>query len=231
MIAGLQKMTLLDYPGKVACTVFLQGCNFRCPFCHNTDLLPHHGEEFLTLGEFREFLASRKGLIDAVCVSGGEPTLAPEIFELFSAIKEQGFAAKLDTNGMRPDVLKALVEQNLIDYVAMDIKSSPAGYAAAAGLPKLDLSNIEESIRFLMSDAVDYELRTTVVNELHTEDTIREMGVWLASMGRAKKLFLQAFQDRETVAYAGLSSPSDEALQTFKTILSPHIKQVAVRGE
>lgn len=231
MIAGLQKMTLLDYPGKVACTVFLQGCNFRCPFCHNTDLLPARGEEFMTLAELTEFLASRKGLIDAVCVSGGEPTLAPELFDLFSAIKELGFFAKLDTNGMRPDILKALVEKHLLDYVAMDVKSSPAGYAAAAGLPKCDLSKIEESIRYLLTDKVDYELRTTVVGELHSADTVREMGAWLSTLGRPKKLFLQAFQDRESVAYAGLSTPSDEALQIFKTILAPFAEQVAIRGE
>ena len=234
MIAGLQKMTLLDFPGKVACTVFLQGCNFRCPFCHNTDLLPHEGEEFLTLEGFSEFLKTRKGLIDAVCVSGGEPTLAPELFDLFSAIKDQGYAAKLDTNGMRPDVLKQLVEKKLIDYVAMDIKSSPSRYAHAAGLPQIAFEKIVESVAFLLTDAVDYELRTTVVSEIHDEACIQEMGEWLASVAppkKAKKLFLQAFQDRETVAFSGLSTPSDEVLQAFKRILSPYVEQVAIRGE
>lgn len=231
MIAGLQKMTLLDYPGKVACTVFLQGCNFRCPFCHNTDLLPREGEEFMTLEEFSSFLAARKGLIDAVCVSGGEPTLAPELFELFSAIKAHGYFAKLDTNGMRPDVLKQLVEEHLVDYVAMDLKSSPSGYAAAAGLPKVAREKIEESIRFLLTDQVDYEFRTTVVRELHSQETIQEMGAWISSFGRPKKLFLQAFQDRETVEFAGLTTPSDAELQAFKTALSPYVEQVAIRGE
>lgn len=234
MIAGLQKMTLLDFPGKVACTVFLQGCNFRCPFCHNSELLPREGEELMSVSDLLGFLKTRTGLLDAVCISGGEPTLCVETEEIFRGAKDLGYATKLDTNGMRPDVLRNLVESGLVDYVAMDLKSSPSRYAEAAGLLKLDFENITESVRFLLSDAVDYEFRTTVVNELHDEATMREMGEWLSSVApgkRAKKLFLQPFQDRETVVFSGLTSPLPQDLQRFCEVLAPHVEQVAVRGE
>ena len=134
MISGLQKMTLLDYPGKVACTVFLQGCNFRCPFCHNSDLLPRSGEPLMTEDAFLQFLKKRQGLLDGVCVSGGEPTLQPGLEALLRQIKALGFAVKLDTNGSRPDVLKTLVSEKLVDYVAMDAKNGPDAYGRTIGL-------------------------------------------------------------------------------------------------
>ena len=195
MIAGLQKMTLLDFPGKVACTVFLQGCNYRCPFCHNSELLSCQGEPLMDTGTLLSFLKGRKGLLDGVCVSGGEPTLEPDLEELLRSVKSLGYAVKLDTNGSRPEVLKRLVAEDLVDYVAMDVKNSPARYGESTGLAKADLSAVEESLRFLMSGAVAYELRTTVVSQLHSEADIDEMGAWVASLGAPGKWFLQAFAD------------------------------------
>ena len=233
MIAGLQKMTLLDYPGKVACTVFLQGCNYRCPFCHNSELLPRKGEEFMTEEEFLSFLKKRQGLLDAVCVSGGEPTLYKDLPRLLKAIKDLGYLVKLDTNGSDPGVLKALVKDGLIDYVAMDIKNSPARYGETVGLSRVDMEAIEESIRFLLSDAVAYEFRTTVVAQLHDDASILEMGTWLSSLLPGKKpaqLFLQKFVDRDTVIFSGLSAPDEEQMKGFVSLLAPFVEKVAIRG-
>lgn len=233
MISGLQKMTLLDYPGKVACTVFLQGCNFRCPFCHNSELLPHEGEELMSGEEFFAFLRARKGLLDGVCVSGGEPTLCPELEELLRGIKELGFAVKLDTNGARPDVLKKLVEGGLVDYVAMDVKNSPARYAVTAGLPRMALDGVEESLKYLLSGAVEYELRTTVVEQLHDEESIKSMGEWLLALGEGKKaakLFLQSFVDRDTVVFSGLSAAEKERMTEYAGLLSPCAVEVIIRN-
>ena len=232
-IAGLQKMTLLDYPGKVACTVFLQGCNFRCPFCHNSDLLGAGDEAFMTADQLIGFLEKRIGLLDAVCVSGGEPTLSPELPELLRRIKALGYLVKLDTNGSRPQVVKALAAEGLIDYVAMDIKNSPAGYGFTVGLESPRMEDIEESIRFLASGAVDHEFRTTVVRELHSEASIQDMGAWLVSLisgDRAKKWFLQPFVDRDSVLFAGLNPPDEEQMEKFVECLRPFAEYIAVRG-
>ena len=234
MIAGLQKMTLLDYPGKVACTVFLQGCNFRCPFCHNSELLPRSGEEFMTEAEFLTFLRKRRGLLDAVCVSGGEPTLYKELPAFLKAIKDLGYLVKLDTNGSDPQMLKALVADGLVDLVAMDIKNSPARYGETVGLSKIDLAPLEESIRFLMTANADYEFRTTVAAQLHDEASIEEMGAWLSAIVPGKKpekLFLQRFVDRDTVIFSGLCAPSEEQMQRFVSLLAPFVEKIAIRGE
>ena len=232
-IAGLQKMTLLDYPGKVACTVFIQGCNFRCPFCHNSDLLGAGEDGYMTEDELIAFLAKRTGLLDAVCITGGEPTLSVGLSELIARIKSLGYLVKLDTNGTRPQVVKALVEAKLVDYVAMDIKNSPACYAETVGLTGMDMASIEESIRILSSGSVDYEFRTTVVNELHSEEAMREMGQWLASLvpgNRVKRLFLQRFVDRDSVMFAGLNPPDEEKMAKFIECLEPFAEYIAVRG-
>jgi len=232
-ISGLQKMTLLDYPGKVACTVFLQGCNFRCPFCHNSDLLGGSAEPFMTMEDFLDFLKKRTGLLDAVCVSGGEPTLQKDLPELLKSIKALGFSVKLDTNGSRPEVLKALVRDGLVDYVAMDVKNSPAGYGQTIGIAQPDLKNIEESLRFLIEGNVAYELRTTVVAELHSADTMEEMGRWLAALvpgNKPEKLFLQCFVDRDSVLQSGLTAPEAEHLEQYAAILAPYVGFAAVRG-
>lgn len=232
-IVGLQKLTLLDYPGKVACTVFLGGCNFRCPFCHNGELLDADVEPIMESEELIEFLSKRKGILDGVCITGGEPALQPDLPLLLAQIKALGLHIKLDTNGYRPDVLLALVEAGLVDYVAMDVKNGPSNYGATVGIPQLKLERIEESIRFLLSGSVDYELRTTVVQELHSEDSIREMGQWLSAldpMRKPAKLFLQSFVDRETVLQQGLRAHQPETFKKFVEILTPYVGQIALRG-
>ena len=233
MICGLQKMTLLDFPGKIACTVFLGGCNFRCPFCHNSELFMGKPEKLMEDEEFFKFLKSRKGLLDGVCVSGGEPTLYKNLPEFLTKIKELGFLVKLDTNGSRPALVKELVEKNLVDYIAMDVKNSPAMYAQTVGLESMDLAPIEESLRFLIGGTVPYELRTTLVSQLHTEESIQDMGAWLAGLVpgmKPKKLFLQSFVDRDTVLFAGLTAPETETTADFAKILAPFAETVTIRN-
>ena len=232
-ICGLQKMTLLDFPGRVACTVFLGGCNYRCPFCHNAELLDAHAEPVLSEAEFLAFLKKRVGLLDGVCVSGGEPTCAAGLKEFLQAIKAMGYAIKLDTNGSRPAVLKELVQAGLVDYVAMDIKNAPSRYGETVGMAKVDLTAIEESAAFLMGGAVASEFRTTVVLPLHDEAAITEMGRWLHNIvgeKPVKKLFLQPFVDRPTVVYTGLQSPNLEQMGQFAELLLPFVLEVSVRG-
>ena len=209
-IVGLQKMTLLDYPGRVACTVFLGGCNFRCPFCHNSELLDGSAEPVMDVQELLAFLEKRKGLLDGVCITGGEPTLQKDLPELLSAIKALGYAVKLDTNGYRPEILKDLVGQGLVDYVAMDVKNSPQRYAETAGLPGLDIARIEESLAFMLSGAVDYELRTTVAEPLHDRQAMEDIARWIEKISpnqKARRFFIQPFVDRDTVMFAGLRTP------------------------
>ena len=233
IISGLQKMTLLDFPGKVACTVFLQGCNYRCPFCHNSDLLGASADPFMTMEEFLDFLKKRSGLLDAVCVSGGEPTLQKDLPDLLKGIKALGYSVKLDTNGSRPDVLKALVNDGLVDYVAMDVKNSYRCYGETIGLSRPDMASIEESLRFLIGGSVAYELRTTVVAEFHDEKSIAEMGQWLSTLvpeKKPEKLFLQCFVARESVLQGGLTPPEEEQLRQYASILTPYVGVAMVRG-
>ena len=232
-IVGIQKLTLLDYPGKVACTVFLNGCNFRCPFCHNAELLNPGIEPVMTVDGLLAFLKKRRGVLDGVCITGGEPTIHPELPMLLRSIRELGFHIKLDTNGYRPKILKAILEQGLVDYVAMDLKNSPTGYGEAVGIPEPDLSRVGESIRALMDSGVDFELRTTVVKPIHTIESIREMLEWLLSVTNGKpvpRLFVQPFVDRDTVPVGGLSAPTREELELFQEILTGCAGAVALRG-
>ena len=234
MIAGLQKLTLLDFPGHTACTVFLAGCNMRCPFCHNAELFGGKVEEFMTEEAFLKFLATRQGLLEGVCVSGGEPTLTGHLPEFLRSIKDLGYAVKLDTNGSRPDVLRRLLEEKLVDYVAMDVKNSPSRYGQTIGLDSFDMTPIEESLRLLLTGNTPYELRTTVVQQLHDEASMEEMGRWLSSLVPGilpKKLFLQKFVDRDTVAYSGLCAPEENALKHFVDTLTPYVEKIAIRGE
>lgn len=232
-IAGLQKMTLLDFPGKVACTVFLQGCNFRCPFCHNSDLLGKDGPEGMSDGELLKFLEKRQGILDGVCITGGEPTLQPELENLIRAIKAMGYAVKLDTNGARPQVLKKLSREGLLDYVAMDIKNSPEAYGQTVGVPRMDISQVEESIKFLLEGEQPYEFRTTVVAEFHNETTMENMGKWLSSLVPGKKpakLFLQGYMDRDSVLKPGLHACGRERMEGFVRILEPFVDAMEIRG-
>lgn len=233
MIAGLQKMTLLDYPGKVACTVFLQGCNFRCPFCHNSDLLGSDGPEQIPLETLMAFLKKRVGLLDAVCVTGGEPTLQKDLPELLKQIKDLGYLVKLDTNGAKPQVLQALVEAGLVDYVAMDIKNSPEKYGSTAGVPNMTLSPIEESIRYLLAGNVDFEFRTTVADELHEAEDFAQIGQWLERLypgKKAEKFFIQPYVDRDSVLASGLHTPPEKKLKSMVQAISPYVLGANLRG-
>lgn len=231
-IVGLQKLTLLDYPGQVACTVFLGGCNFRCPFCHNSELL-EDAPAVMEPEELLDFLEKRRGVLDGVCITGGEPTLQARLAWLLRQINDMGYLVKLDTNGYRPDVLRSVVEEGLVDHVAMDVKNSPEAYAATVGLAQLDLEPIEQSIRFLLEGNVEYELRTTVVEPLHDENSIGTMGRWLSELGdgtKVRRLYLQPFMDRDTVPVAGLRTPSRTSLERFAEILRPFAEKVEIRG-
>ena len=226
-IQGLQKMTLLDYPGKVACTVFLGGCDLRCPFCHNSGLVAGPMPAELDDGALLAFLDKRRGLLDGVCVTGGEPLLRPELPQLLSRIKELGYPVKLDTNGGRPERLRALLEAGLVDYVAMDIKNSPERYGETAGVPGLDLAPFRESVSLLLRGTVDYEFRTTVVREFHDADSFRAIGPWIAG---ARRYFLQSFVDRDSVLQAGLHPWGRETLASFGDLVRPYVEQVELRG-
>ena len=233
MISGLQKMTLLDYPGKVACTVFLQGCNFRCPFCHNSDLLGKDGPETIPVETLMAFLKKRVGLLDAVCITGGEPTLQKDLPDLIRQIKDLGFLVKLDTNGSRPAVLKALAEEKLIDYVAMDIKNCPDRYGETVGMPNMDLGGVEESARYLLEGHVDYEFRTTVADQLHNEADMQHMGAWLCSLVSGVKPirhYIQPYVDRDSVLAQGLHTPEKPKLLAMAEILTPYAHLVEIRG-
>ncbi len=233
-ITGLQKMTLLDYPGRIACTVFLQGCNFRCPFCHNSDLLGPEQETAISSEALLSFLKKRKGMLDGVCITGGEPALQRDLPELFCAIKALGYPVKLDTNGSNPAMLKELVQQGLVDYVAMDIKNSPEKYGLTAGVPGLSLKKIEESLVFLLEGNVDYELRTTVVRELHGEEDFRSMARWIASLAPgkpAKRFFLQSYVDRDSVLCPGYSAPEEAQMERFLAAIRDAAEEAHIRGQ
>ena len=233
VIAGLQKMTLLDYPGKIACTVFLQGCNFRCPFCHNSGLLGGACQDPIMEDELLAFLQKRVGLLDGVCVTGGEPTLQKELPDFLRKIKALGYAVKLDTNGSDPDMLRRLAEAGLVDYVAMDIKNSPQKYAATAGVSKLSMEKLEESIRFLIGGRLDYELRTTVVQELHSRQDFEQMGRWFQKIcpdRKPKKIFLQAYTHRDSVLTGGLHAPEKTQLLDFLDAILPFVHKAEIRG-
>lgn len=226
-IEGLQKLTLLDYPGRTACTVFLAGCNFRCPFCHNFELVAKPAAPLMTDEELLSFLQKRKGLLDGVAITGGEPLLRRELPELLRSIKALGYAVKLDTNGSFPARLKALVEEGLVDYVAMDVKNSPDRYGETAGFLKLELSAIRESIEFLKSGAVDYEFRTTVIEQYHSEKEIRAIAEWIQG---AKRWFLQQFKSSERVPNEALSAPSYQKMQEYLQIAQQIIPETELRG-
>ncbi len=229
LIAGLQKLTLLDYPGKVACTVFTGGCNFRCPFCHNSSLvLPEQLPQDSGAEEVLRFLKRRVGVLDGVAVTGGEPLIHADIGDFLREVKAMGFLVKLDTNGSFPDRLIALAEEGLVDRVAMDVKNSPALYAATAGLERLDLGAIARSKDFLLRGTVDYEFRTTVVKGLHTAESLTEAARWIAG---AKEYYLQQYKDSGAVLAAdGLGSFDEAQMRALAEAVRPVIPAVQVRG-
>ena len=226
-IQGLQKMTLLDFPGHVACTVFLAGCDFRCPFCHNYELACGPSLDVMDEEEFMSFLSKRHGLLDGVAVTGGEPCMRRSLPDFLKRIREAGFTIKLDTNGYHPDVLRTIVDGGLADYIAMDIKNSPEKYAVTAGLDSLDLGPINESIGILMDGPADFEFRTTVVAELHSPADMEKIGMWIQG---GEKYFLQAFADRDTVPYGGFSAPPKDVMEEYLMTVRKYVPEASLRG-
>lgn len=227
-IQGLQKLTLLDYPEKVACTVFFAGCNFRCPFCHNASLVTHISEEpEMTEEAFFTFLKKRQGILDGVCITGGEPLLQPDIEDFIRKIKELGYAVKLDTNGSFPTKLKTLVEKGLVDYVAMDIKNSREAYGITAGVEKIDIASVEKSVAYLKEGKVPYEFRTTVVKNLHTKEELQRIGQWIAG---AEKYFLQNFVNSGDLINSKVEGCSEEEMKEYLKVVQQYIPETKLRG-
>lgn len=223
---GIDKFSLLDYEDKVSCVLFCKPCNFRCPFCHNgTTVL--EADTFIPFADILDYLKSRKGLIDAVVVSGGEPTLMPDLKEKIIKLKELGFLVKLDTNGTNPNIIKDLYESKLIDYVAMDIKNSEEKYPLTAGTKNVDIEKIKESISYLINSGIDYEFRTTLIDEFHTMEDIQQMAELIKG---AKKIYLQKFVERESCIQKGLHEVDVVKAKEFQKELSKTIQNVYLRG-
>ena len=227
-IQGLQKLTLLDYPGHTACTVFTGGCNLRCPFCHNAPLvLEPNGNAPFTEEEILSFLDKRRGILDGVAVTGGEPLLHGDLGAFLEKVKQRGFAVKLDTNGFFPDRLASLLRAGLLDYAAMDVKNTPEKYAASCGLPKAELAAVEESIRLLKESGIEYEFRTTVVRELHTPDDIEAIARWISG---AERYYLQAFRDSGALLSEGFSGCDAEEMREMARRARPYVGLCELRG-
>ncbi len=223
---GIDKFSLLDFEDRISCVLFCKPCNYRCPFCHNgTTVL--EAETVIPFEDILEYLESRKGLIDAVVVSGGEPTLMPDLKEKIIKLKQLGFLIKLDTNGTNPEVVKDLYENHLIDYVAMDIKNSFVKYAMTVGVKNAFLDKISQTIKFLMTSGIDYEFRTTLIDEFHNEQDMRDIAETIKG---AKRLYLQKYVDRESCIAHGYHEVSKEKAERFVDILKVGIEQVALRG-
>ncbi len=227
-IGGMQKVTLLDYPGKVACTVFLSECNLRCPYCHNPDLVyPVEEAPALPTEAVLAYLTLRRGKLDGVCITGGEPTLQPELPELIHRIRGMGFLVKLDTNGTNPSMLNRLLYEELLDYVAMDIKNSPACYKETCGGAEV-LEPVRRSAELLVHSGVDYEFRTTVCAPLHTPECMREIGRWLSG---AKRYFLQPFVDSGALVGSDMKPLTGEEVRTLRDSVLPYIPSTQIRGQ
>lgn len=227
-LCGLQKLSMVDYPGHLAATVFTGGCNLRCPFCHNAPLVTRLDETpEISEREVLDFLASRRRLLDGVVLSGGEPLIQPGAADFLRTVRDMGFLVKLDTNGCYPSALADILDRGLVDYVAMDIKNSRENYAATVGVPDFDLAPVDESIRLLKAGGVDYEFRTTVVREFHTAEDIRAIGRWVQG---ASRYFLQNFVDSGNLVGQGCHGLSPLEMQALAEAARPFFSSVSLRG-
>ncbi|MBQ5554120.1 MAG: anaerobic ribonucleoside-triphosphate reductase activating protein [Erysipelotrichaceae bacterium] len=225
---GLQKLTLLDYPGNMAATVFTGGCNFRCPFCHNRSLVfLNENDSEIANEDIFDFLKSRNKILDGICITGGEPLLHKGITAFIKRVRDLGLKVKLDTNGSNFEALRKLIDEKLVDYVAMDIKNSPEKYAMTIGLENYDLSEIEKSKNYLLENHVDYEFRTTIVREFHEPEDLRKIGEWIRG---AKHYYLQNFEDHGTCIQAGLGEVDLHTLETMKRIAGEYVEHIEIRG-
>ena len=226
LIGGFQKMTMLDYPGKIACTVFTYGCNFRCPFCHNARLVTKPSD-MIPESEIFSYLEKRRGMLDGVCITGGEPLLQKDIFEFMKKIQDMGFLVKLDTNGYFPDLLSEAIERGLCDYVAMDIKNSKSKYAKTVLADNFDISPICKSVEILLGGRVEYEFRTTVVKELHTKEDILDICTWIKG---AKRYLLQSFVDSGELIGSSLSALDIAEFKALLPLVEPFVDSCGLRG-
>lgn len=227
-IQGLQKLSLLDFPGKVACTIFTGGCNLRCPFCHNASLvLTPQENQPLTEQELLAFLRRRSGILEGICISGGEPLLQVDLAPLLREIRSLGYAVKLDTNGCFPEQLAALIEQGLLDYVAMDIKNAPRQYAATVGIANFDLTPIQKSIDLLQNSPLPFEFRTTVVQGLHDDTAFHQLGQWLQG---TQHYYLQQFVDSGHLLGKTAGGFEPQQMEHFLTIVQTYIPSAQLRG-
>ncbi len=224
---GFQKMTLLDFPGRVACTIFSGGCNLRCPFCHNASLVLGGPMESYPDEEILEYLKKRTGLLDGVCFTGGEPLLRPDIKDFIYKVKQLGYAVKLDTNGCFPEKLGELIDQGLLDYVAMDVKNCLPKYGSTVGIIDFDTAPIEESIELLLEGKVDFEFRTTVVSPLHTVEDIEAIARRIKG---AKKYFLQNFVDSGDIIGEGMTAHNTDTLTEMLKAAQKYIPEAQLRG-
>ena len=229
IFAGLQKLTLLDYPGHIACTLFTRGCNMRCPFCHNASLVVRASEQKMySNDELLEFLKKRRGILEAVAITGGEPTLMSGLADFMVEVRNLGYKIKLDTNGTCPNVLIDVVERGLVDYVAMDIKNCREKYGMTVGFDEnYDMSPIDESIAYLMSENVDFEFRTTVSKTFHTTDDIVKIGEWLAG---DEKFFLQQFKDSGDLIGGHVEGYGEYDMKVLLDKILPFVPNAQLRG-
>ena len=227
-ICGLNKTTLLDYPGHVAATVFLGGCNFRCPFCQNGDLvLKPEGQPAVEKEEVMAFLRKRKGVLTGVCITGGEPTIERGLAELIEEVKNIGYLVKLDTNGYCPEVIRKLTEKGLVDYIAMDIKNDLKKYGETVGIQGIDAGRIMDSIRWIINGKMDYEFRTTVVKELHGREDMSAIG---KAIKGAQAYFLQGYQESGGVIAPGFHAYGKEEMEELAEWVKPFVPNVQLRG-
>ena len=229
ILAGLQKLTTLDYPGKVACTVFTKGCNLHCHFCHNRRLVDtEYSPDFISFKEFYAFLNSRRGLLDGVVISGGEPLYWPDTIDFIECVKDMGFLVKLDTNGTKPALLEKAIEAG-VDYIAMDIKNSIEKYGQTVAIPDIDMLTFEESISIIKNSGVDFEFRTTLVKPLHTIEDIKDIALWIG--GRNVRYALQNYVDSgEILNDMGFSSFTKKEMEEIRDIIKDNFKEVIIRG-
>lgn len=227
-IQGLQKLTLLDYPEKVACTIFTGGCNFLCPFCHNGSLVLNvNNTPIYSNNDILSFLKKREGILDGICITGGEPLIQPDLEEFLKEVRQLNYLIKLDTNGSMPNKLIKLVKNNLVDYVAMDIKNSPNLYSKTVGIKDFNILPIKESVSFLLNSNIDYEFRTTVIKEFHSKESFIDISNWISG---AKAYYLQKFVESDNLITKGLTEVSKEKMEEYKKIMLKKVPNTQLRG-
>ncbi len=227
IIEGLQKLTLLDYPGLVACTIFAHGCNLRCPFCHNAGLVVRKPENIISQEELSEFLTRRKGILDGICLTGGEPLAQKDSIDFIRFLRTFGYKIKLDTNGFYPERLEEVIKEGLVDYIAMDIKSSPENYGIAVGIPDIDITPMLKSVELIRNSGIEYEFRTTAVKGLHLVSDFEKIGVWLAGVSR---YFIQQFIDSGDLIQQGFDAFNEEETAILLAAVRKQVKSAEIRG-